>query len=65
MSDFARYSERLIRLQLDRLVFEVNEQLTGNHVEELVLLFVVVPMKIPLHDTQSNHAIIHFRKEFG
>jgi hypothetical protein len=53
-----RNCESLIRRELDRFVFQVDEQLAQHHEEKLVLLVVVMPVKFTLNDTKSNDTVV-------
>ncbi len=44
----------LARLQVDRLAFEVDDKMTVEHKEELVIVVVLVPMVFTLHDTRRT-----------
>src|SRR5207253_120291 len=49
----------LSRTQLHRAAFEINQQLPFNHVEEFVIIVMLVPMVFTLHNTETNHRPVH------
>src|SRR5207249_2422719 len=40
-------------------LFEINQQLPFNHVEEFVIIVMLVPMVFTLHNTETNHRPVH------
>ena len=54
MEDGARYRESLARAKLDRLVFKIDQELTLDHEEELVLFVVLVPVVLTLDDAHAD-----------
>ena len=54
-----RYGVALVGAQFDRLVFEIEKQEPRQDEEHLVLLLVPVPVELALHDSQTDHAVVH------
>src|SRR5471032_2983440 len=52
--------EALPRLQIDRLPFEIDDKVPVQDKEKLVVVFMLVPMVLALHDTQANDRVVHF-----
>lgn len=44
---------------LDRPAFQVNYEAPLDHVEELILLVVLMPVELALHDVKPNDAVVH------
>jgi hypothetical protein len=42
------------------LVFQINDEMTVEDKEELVVVVVLVPVILALHDPKSNDRIVHF-----
>src|SRR3712207_2602881 len=61
MHDSPRYGETLLRGELDRpvLFLEVDQEAAVHDVEELVLLVVMVPVELVLHDAEPDDAVVH------
>src|SRR5437867_3526270 len=51
--------ECLPRVQLNRPVLQVDQELSLDHVEEFIFLFVLMPMELALDNAQTDHAITH------
>src|SRR5262245_30550660 len=45
--------------ELYRPAFQVDDETALDHVEELVLRVVLVPVELALHDTESHDAIVY------
>src|SRR5262245_22241169 len=54
-----RNREPLSRCELDRPAFQVNYEAALDHVEELILLVVLMPVKLALHHAEPNDAVVH------
>ena len=52
-------NKSLSRRNLDRAVFKVNQQLTFNDVEELVVFVMPMPVIFPLHHAEADYRIIY------
>ena len=59
MDDSLGNDKSLSWVELDGSVFEIDEQLAVNDVEELVIRIVLVPVILTLQDTKPNHGVIH------
>lgn len=55
----SRDNKCLAGAQLDGPPFEVNEPLPFDHIEELVGVGVLVPVILPLADSEANPGVIH------
>ena len=51
--------ESLSRTERDGLPLEVDLEAAVNDIEELVLIVVLVPVELPLQDTEPYNAVIH------
>ena len=58
VSDSARDEGALVGRQAQRLVLEVDEELAGDYVEELVLVVVLMPVELALEDADAQQAIV-------
>src|SRR5215510_6627772 len=45
--------------ELDCPAFQVNYEAPLDHVEELILLVVLMPMELALHDAEAHNAVVH------
>jgi len=52
----------LTRPQSDGPVFQINRQFSLDHIEELIIHIVLVPVIFSLHYTQPDHGIIYATK---
>jgi hypothetical protein len=59
MHDTFGYNEALLRLKINRTVLKINDEMSLENEEELVIVIVLVPMVLTLHDTQTNNRIVH------
>jgi hypothetical protein len=48
--------------KLNGATFEVDDELSTQHEEELIIIVVLVPMVFPLHYAQANHRVIYLAK---
>ena len=62
MNDPARDGVALMDSERDCLAFQINQKLSLQHEEEFILLVVLVPVKLALHDAETNDAIVHLAK---
>ena len=46
--------EPLMRLKIDRPIFQVDDEVTLQHKEELIVVVVFVPMILALHNAEAN-----------
>lgn len=53
------HDESLLCLQVDRAVLQVNDEVTLEHEEKLIIGVMLVPVILSLHHTQTNHGIVH------
>lgn len=56
------HNKTLLYLQINGSVFEVNNEMSFENEEELVVVIVFMPVILALHHTQSNDGIINFAK---
>src|SRR5918992_3378067 len=61
VNDTSRDGEPLPGQELNAtaFLFEVDEEAPVHHIEELVLLIVVLPVEFPLHDAKSDDAVVY------
>jgi hypothetical protein len=59
MDDAFGYDEAFSRLQIDRTVLEIDDEVAFEHEKELVIILVPVPVILALHYAEANHRIIH------
>src|SRR5262245_6942316 len=57
--DPLRHREALPRPELDGPPFEIDDPSPLDHVEELVLMVVLVPVEFSLHHTEAHNAVVH------
>ena len=58
MQHALRHGEALLRTQLDGSTLEIDDELSFNHVKELVLIVMLVPMEITVQHAKPDNAII-------
>lgn len=58
MEDGARYNESLARVKFDRFVFQIDQEPALDHVEELVLFVVLVPVVFTLDDANADDGAV-------
>src|SRR5512143_252160 len=58
MLDTLRYHTAVPRLEIDHAIAQVNQEVTANDVEELVLSVVLVPMVLALDDTETDNGVV-------
>jgi hypothetical protein len=54
-----RNRKPLSRCELDRLAFQVDYETPLDHVKELILLVVFMPVEFALHDAEPYDAVVH------
>jgi hypothetical protein len=62
VNDPFRYDVSLLRLKIDRLIFEINDEVTVEDKEELIVIVMLVPVVLPLHHAKPGYGIVHFAK---
>jgi hypothetical protein len=60
MHDTFWHHESLLGLQINRSIFEVDDEVSLQDEEKLVVALVFVPMVFALQDPEANHGVIHF-----
>src|SRR6266850_605745 len=51
--------KRLPRRELDRSAIQLNHKTALHHIEELVFVVVLMPVKLSLHDAEPHDTVIH------
>ncbi len=59
MHDPVRNRKPLSGCELDRPAFQVNYEAPLDHVKELILLVVLMPVELALHDAEPHDAVVH------
>jgi hypothetical protein len=59
MQDTLGDNRSLSRTEFDRPAFEINQQLPLEHVEKFVIIIMLVPVVLALHNAKTNHGAIH------
>ena len=59
VQDSLRDHEPLARREFDRPILEVDEKLAFDHIEELVVLIVLVPVVFAFDHAEPHHGAIH------
>src|SRR5579872_4489610 len=54
-----RHDEALTGKELDRALFEIDDEASAEHEEELVVVIMLVPMILALQDAEPDHGIVH------
>lgn len=52
----------LSRAEFECPVLQINEQSSGDHIKELVVVVVFMPMKFALHDAEAHNAFVYLRE---
>ena len=60
MYDATRNHESLTRSKLYRSFFEIDQQRAFNHVKELVIGIVLVPVILPFDNPNAHNGVVHF-----
>jgi len=60
MDNALRHDIALSRRQVDGLVFKVNDEMSVEDEEKLIIVVVLVPVVFPLHDAKADDRIVHF-----
>src|SRR5260370_6328592 len=59
MRNAPRNDEGLIGQKLNRPTFEVDDELSTQHEEELIVVVVFVPVVFALHHTKAHHRVVY------
>src|SRR5215467_10859072 len=59
MQDALGNNGALSRTKFDRAAFEINQQLSLDHVEKFVIVIMLVPVIFALHDAKTDHGSVH------
>jgi len=62
MNDASGDDKPLPRPQINRAIFQVDQETTVDDVEKLVQILVGVPMVLALHNAKSHNRIVHTAK---
>lgn len=52
----------LSRAEIERPAFQINEQSSGYDKEEFVVVVVLMPVKLALHNAEPNDAVVNLRE---
>src|SRR5260370_7172076 len=59
MQHSLRNNRALSRTKFNRATFEINQELPLDHIEKFVIVIVLVPVILALHNPKTNHGTIH------
>lgn len=59
MSYATRHSDALTRIERERSVLKINQELAFNHIEKLVVFFVLVPVVLALDNPYPDGRVVH------
>lgn len=59
MPDAFGNDESLPWLQINRAIFEINDEVSLQDKEEFVVVIMFVPMVLTLHDAEANNRVVH------
>ena len=62
MDDTFWHHKTLLRHQFYNFVFKIYKELALENEKEFVIIVMLVPMVLALHDSESNHRIVNFGK---
>ena len=62
MDDTFWHHKTLLRHQFYNFVFKIYKELALENEKEFVIIIMLVPMVLALHDSKSNHRIVNFGK---
>lgn len=62
MDDSLGNDKSLSWIERDGLVLQINQKLTFDHVEELIVAIVLVPVVLTFKDAKPNHGFIYLAK---
>ena len=60
MNDTSWYDKALSGSEINRLVFEINDEVPVKDEEELIVVVMLVPMVFTLHHAQADDGFIDF-----
>ena len=61
MDDTFGHHKTLLRRQFYAFVFKIYEELSFENEKEFVIIVMLVPMVLALHNAESNHRVVNFR----
>jgi hypothetical protein len=59
MENSLRYYEPMPGTQLDSAIFQIDQQLSFNHIKKFVIFIVFVPVILTFHDAQPHDRLVH------
>ena len=59
MLDAFGNDKSLLWLQINRAIFKINDEVSLQDEEELVIAVMFVPVVFALHDSQANNGVVH------
>jgi hypothetical protein len=62
MPDAFGNDKSLLCLQINRAIFEIDDEVPLQDKEELVVVVMFVPVILALQDSQANNGVVHFTK---
>ena len=62
MDDTFWHHKTLLRHQFYNFVFKIYKELALENEKEFVIIVMLVPMVLALHESESNHRIVNFGK---
>jgi len=60
MLDAFGNDKSLLWLQINRAIFEIDDKVSLQDKEELVVVVMFVPVILALHDPEANNGVVHF-----
>src|SRR3954452_9736725 len=58
MDHAPRNHKSLARLEVDRSALEIDDEVSVEHKKELIVLVVLVPVILALHDAETDHGVV-------
>jgi hypothetical protein len=58
MHDALGYDKTLARLQINALAFEIDDEMTVKDKEEFIVVVVLVPVILALHDAEADDRFV-------
>ena len=55
-----RNHDGFARREIDRAIFQIDQQLTADDVEKLICVVVLVPVLFAMNDAESHDRLVHF-----
>jgi hypothetical protein len=62
MPDALGNDKSLLWLQVDRAIFEIDDEVPFQDKEELIVVLMFVPVVLALHDPEANNGVVHLAK---